>query len=80
MEENEIYDIVKDIPLKGGGKISKGQKLYKTHGVFYLNGGMLPKQYQQDFDGLVRAEEHTGWNYLVPVKTKTAWQNSKEDL
>lgn len=79
MEENKVYDIVKDIPLKSGGKISKGQKLTKTHGVFYLNGGMLPIDYQKDFNGLVYAEEHTGWNYLAPIKSKTAWSNGKED-
>ena len=79
MEENKVYNIVKDIPLKGGGKISRGQQLTKTHGVIYLNGGMLPIDYQKDFNGLVYAEENTGWNYLAPMITKTAWSNGKED-
>jgi hypothetical protein len=46
--------------------------------VFYLDGGMLSKDYQQDFSGLVYAEEHTGWNYLRPVIVKEAWKNGKE--
>ena len=77
--ENEFYDIVKNIPLKSGGFIQAGNKLQKAHGVYYLNGGMLPLDYQKDFDGLVYAEKMTGWNYLVPLKTKTAYQNGKED-
>ena len=77
--ENEVYDIVKNIPLKSGASIHAGGKLQKTHGVYYLNGGLLPPDYQKDFDGLVYAEKMTGWNYLVPVKTKTAFQNGKED-
>ena len=46
---------------------------------YYLNGMMLPPDYQKDFGGLVYAEKMTGWNYLAPLKTKTAWTNSKED-
>lgn len=79
MEENKFYDIVKNIPLQGGGMIPAGKKLTRTHGVFYLDGGMLPKEYQQDFAGLVSIEEKMGWNYLAPLRTKTAWTNSKED-
>lgn len=79
MEDNKVYNIVKNIPLKGCGMISAGQQLTKTHGVFYLNGGMLPPDYQADFRGLVYAEENTGWNYLAPIKSKTAWANNKED-
>lgn len=77
--ENEFYDIVKNIPLKTGGTIKAGHKLQKTHGVYYLDGMMLPPDYQKDFDGLVYAEKMTGWNYLVPLKSKTAYENSKED-
>lgn len=80
MEENKVYDIVRNIPLKGGGMIAAGQQVTKTHGVFYLNGGMLPREYQEDFRGLVYAEENTGWNYLRPIVTRTAWSNSKEDI
>lgn len=79
MEENKVYDIVKNIPLKCGGMISSGKRISYIHGVFYLDGGMLSKDYQQDFRGLVYAEEHTGWNYLRPVIVKEAWKNGKED-
>lgn len=77
--ENEVYDIVKNIPLQGGGMIEIGHKLTKTHGVFYLDGGMLPKSYQEDFRSLLFAEKNTGWNYLRPVITREAWKNGKED-
>lgn len=77
--DNEFYEIVKNIPLKSGGIINKGGQLQKTHGVYYLNGGMLPPDYQADFAGLVYAEKMTGWNYLAPLKSKIAFQNSKED-
>lgn len=77
--DNEFYDIVKNIPLKSGGVISKGGQLQKAHGVYFLNGGLLPPDYQKDFDGLVYAEKTTGWNYLAPLKTKVAYGNNKED-
>lgn len=77
--DNEFYEIVKGIPLKGGGFIGAGNKLTKTHGVFYLNGGMLPSDYQKDFKELLFAEKSTGWNYLAPITTKTAYSNDKED-
>jgi len=74
----EIYEIIKDIPLQGGGTIKKGRQVQKTNGVYYLDGGMLPPDYQKDFDELVNAERVTGWKYLVPLKTKTLWSNNKE--
>lgn len=73
MEDNKTYEIVKNIPLKGGAQINAGSMLTKTHGVFYLDGGLLPKDYQEDFRQLVFAEENNGWNYLVPLKTKIAF-------
>ena len=71
--ENKQYEIIKDIPLKNGARIRAGQLLTKTHDVFYLDGGMLPKDYQEDFRQLVQAEECTGWNYIVPIRQKTAF-------
>lgn len=76
--ENEVYDIVKDIPLKNGGCIKAGNRVQKTHGVYYLNGGMLSSDYQKDFDGLINHEKISGWNYVVPLKTKVAFTNKKE--
>ena len=71
--ENKTYEIMKNIPLQGGAVIKAGQILTYTHGVYYLGGGMLPKDYQEDFKQLVYAEENTGWNYLVPLKEKIAF-------
>lgn len=71
--ENKQYEILKDIPLRNGAKIRAGQMLTKTHGVFYLDGGMLSESYQEDFRQLVYAEECNGWNYLVPIRSKTAF-------
>lgn len=44
--DSEFYDIVKNIPLKSGGEIKAGNKLQKTHGVYYLNGGLVPPDYR----------------------------------
>lgn len=74
MDENKTYDVVKDIPLKGHGIIKAGSMLGFIHGVYYLDGGMLPRDLQEDFKNLVRAEELTGWNYLVPTRVKTAFE------
>lgn len=75
MGENKQYEIIKDIPLSSDGsvKIKAGKLLTYTHGVFYLDGGMLPQSYQEDFKQLIYAEECNGWNYLVPIKQKTAF-------
>ena len=80
MDENKVFSIVKNIPIKGGGMIPAGRQLSRIHGMFYLDGGILPPDYQEDFRGLVYAEENTGWNYLRPMISKTAWSNSKEDI
>lgn len=73
MEDNKTYEIIKNIPLRNGAQINAGSMLNKTHGVFYLDGGLLPRDYQEDFRQLVFAEENNGWNYLVPLRTKTAF-------
>jgi hypothetical protein len=45
-----------------------------------MDGGLLPKDYQEDFDALIEHEENYGWKYLSPVITKTAFKNEKEGL
>lgn len=62
------FVVIRDIPLSKDGKsaIKKGNELYLTHGVFYLNGGMLPGDYQEDFRMLLSNEMKNGWKYLCP--------------
>jgi hypothetical protein len=80
MKKNCRYEIVKDIPLGNGKSIKKGQLLTRTHGMYYLEGNMLSSDYQEDFDKLIEHEEVNGWNYIVPLKEKVAFDNSKGDF
>ena len=80
MKKDCRYEIVKDIPLGNGGFIKKGMLLTRTHGFYYLEGNMLTNDYQKDFDTLIEREEKSGWNYIVPLKEKIAFDNSKGDF
>lgn len=80
MKQDQAFLINKDIPLADGKKISKGTSITRTHGVYYMEGGLLPKEFQEDFDRLIERESENGWNYIVPVKTKRAFGNTKEEV
>ena len=45
-----------------------------------MDGGLLPEDFQEDFRNLIEYEEETGWKYLTPVVTRTAFRNDKEEL
>ena len=45
-----------------------------------MDGGLLPRDYQEDFDNLISYEEENGWNYLTPVVSKIAFRNENEGL
>ena len=60
------YTLVKDIPLGGDEKIKAGTSIYLTEGVFYMEGGLLDEDYQQDFAKLLERETRYGFNYLRP--------------
>lgn len=66
------YLIAKDIPLDRRGEkvIKKGIELFYIHGGFYLGNNLVGQDYQEDFRHLLDLETRTGWNYLVPVKTR----------
>ena len=66
--KNSKYVVLKDIPLnKEGTKvIQKGNEVSVTHDCIYLNGGLLPPDYQEDFRILITNEEKNGWKYLHP--------------
>ena len=80
MKEDKRFLVIKEIPIKGGKNIPVNTSIYRTHGVYYMDGGLLPNDYQKDFDVLIEHEEETGWKYLSPVRTRTAFQNDKEGL
>ena len=80
MKQDKRFLVIKDIPLYGGKKRPVNTSIYRTHGVYYMDGGLLPEDFQQDFDSLIEKEELNGWKYLSPVKTKTAFSNEKEEL
>jgi hypothetical protein len=80
MKPDKKYLVIKPIPLYGGKTIPVNTVIYRTHGVYYMDGGLLPKDYQEDFENLILTEEIKGWNYLSPVKEKRAFKNEKEEL
>jgi hypothetical protein len=80
MKADKRFLVIKAIPLYGGKTIPVNTNIYRTHGVYYMDGGLLPEDFQQDFDALIEREEEKGWNYLSPVVTRTAFRNDKEGL
>lgn len=71
MKPNAKYLVIKPIPLKPFNGETKeipiNTAIYRTHGVYYMNGGLLSQAYQEDFDMLIEEEEKNGWHYLTPV-------------
>jgi len=80
MKPDKEYTILKAIPLGNGKEIAKGTMITRTHGVYYMNGGLLPQDFQEDFDSLIEKEEYEGWNYICPIVKKRAFGNSKETI
>jgi hypothetical protein len=66
MVQEGKYTLVKDIPLGGDNKIKAGTSIYLTNGVFYMDGGLLDQDFQEDFKTLIMREAKNGWNYLRP--------------
>ena len=69
MKKDCQFIVVKEIPLSEGGSIRVNTDIYRIHGNYYMDGGLLPPAYQEDFDKLVETEEKNGWKYLSPIKT-----------
>ena len=62
------YRIIRDIPVgKDGNKIKAGLDLFYLGGVFYMDGGMLDRDFQEDFTQLLKNEIRNGWKYLKPI-------------
>ena len=80
MKKDKEFIIQKAIPLANGKEIAKGTLITRTHGVYYMEGGMLPQSFQEDFDNLIEREKEHGWNYIIPIKTKRAFGNDKEQV
>lgn len=79
MKANKRFLVIKEIPLYGGKTIPVNTNIYRTHGVYYMDGGLLPADFQEDFDDLIEYEEKNGWKYITPVKERIAYENEKED-
>jgi hypothetical protein len=79
MKQNGRYVTLKEIPIMGGKSIPANSTITVTNGCLYLEGGLLPKDYQDDFKSLINNEEINGWDYIVPVREKEAFLNSKQD-
>jgi hypothetical protein len=80
MKRNGKYQTLKEIPIKGGKAIPAGTLITVTNGCLYMEGGLLPQDYQADFKDLIDNEEVSGWKYIVPFHEETAFKNSKEDV
>lgn len=71
MKQDARYEVIKAIPLGNGKEIPLKTAIYRRHGVYYMDGGLLSQSYQEDFDNLISYEEAHGWNYICPIVTKT---------
>ena len=80
MKADKRFLVIKAIPLYGGKTIPVNTNIYRTHGVYYMDGGLLPQIYQDFFNKLIEKEEKNGWYYLTPIKSKIAFTNEKEEL
>ena len=80
MKKDQHFLVIKPIPLGGEKYIPTDTEVNRIHGVYYMNGVIVTPDYQEDFDALIEHEEVHGWNYLVPVKIKTMYNNTKEGL
>lgn len=79
MKKDKHFLVIKEIPLYGGRSIAINTNIYRTHGVYYMDGGLLPADYQEDFDNLIEQEEENGWKYLTPITTTVAFKNKNEE-
>lgn len=80
MKKDQRYVITKPIPIGKDKFIPVNTDIYRMHGFYYMNGTLLTSDYQEDFDALIEREEKTGWEYIVPVNSRTMFRNDKEDL
>lgn len=77
MKTDERYIVIKDIPLSDNGKIKAGTDIYRIHGNYYMDGGLLPKAYQEDFDRLIDNEEKFGWKYISIISDRAGTPYTK---
>ena len=48
MKADKRFLVIKEIPLYGGKTIPVNTNIYRTHGVYYMDGGLLPEDFQED--------------------------------
>lgn len=60
------YLVAKAIPIGKTGQIDEGRDIDYLHGIIYMDGGIVPPSYQEDFKHLIEYESKHGWNYLKP--------------
>lgn len=81
MVKDGRYEVVKDITLNTGKNLfKKGSIIYRTNGVYYLDGGLLSPWYQDYLKDFMKEEEEIGWEYVCPLKSTKAFKNGKEDI
>lgn len=65
MKPDAMYLIVNDIYVEEQKiTIKKGGLVTRTHGCYYLDGGLLDPYFQDQFDRLIDYETENGFKYL----------------
>lgn len=70
MKPDANYQIIKDIPIKGGQVIKEGTMIYRLHGVYYMDQGIITPDYQEDFNRLIEADSKRVPKYIVQISQK----------
>lgn len=68
----EEYRIVKPIvrgnsTIPAGGKLQLVYPIDSNNATVYMDGGLMPPAYQNNFKRLVNEEKTNGWNCLRPL-------------
>lgn len=70
MKPDAKFKTIKDIPLMNGNVIKAGSNVYRVHGCYYLETGILPPSYQEDFEQLIEDDSKREPKYIVKMITK----------
>lgn len=70
MKPDAKFKTIKDIPLTDGKVFKAGTNVYRVHGCYYMDTGILPPSYQEDFDRLIDADSRREPKYIVKMVTK----------
>lgn len=68
MKPDAKYIMAKDLYVEARDlTIHEGGVLTRTHGCYYLEGGLLDRWFQDQFDRLTEYEDKNGYKYLKKI-------------